>query len=181
MVTLRPIVLSDAGAIAAAVSQSRDALRRWMPWYRDDYDEQTAEAWIAASLAGASRGTTQHFAVLDDCGTVIGVIGVEDMDEESGRGMIGYWLATPASGRQNGRQAIEQLLAWARMRPALHVLWAVVADANVASRRVLEINGFRLVEARGADERGDRALIYELELDAQLPHRPDPARQAIRL
>lgn len=122
MVTLRPIDLSDAGAIAAAVGQSRDALRRWMAWYRDDYHEQTAEAWLAASLDGASRGTAQHFAVLDDCGTLIGVIGIEDFNEESGRAMIGYWLATPASGRQNGRKAIAQLLAWARMRSALHAL-----------------------------------------------------------
>lgn len=170
MITLRPIASSDAGAIAAAVGQSRDALRRWMPWYRDDYDEHTAEAWIAASLDGASRGTAQHFAVLDDQGAVVGVIGLEDINEESGRAMIGYWLATPASGRQNGRQAIEQLLAWACLRSGLGVLWAVVADANIASRRVLEINGFRLVEVRGTDERGDRALIYELELHARLPH-----------
>jgi hypothetical protein len=43
MVTLRPIDLSDAGAIAAEVRQTRDALHRWMPSYRDDYDELRGE------------------------------------------------------------------------------------------------------------------------------------------
>ena len=65
-----------------------------------------------------------------------------------------------------GRRAIALALACARSRPGLHTVWAVVADANVASRRVLEINQFQMVGTRGADERGDRALLYELKLDA---------------
>ena len=43
---------------------------------------------------------------------------------------------------------------------------AVVADANLASRRVLEVNGFHQTGSRGTDGRGDVALIYELELRA---------------
>jgi len=41
---------------------------------------------------------------------------------------------------------------------------AIVADANVASGRVLEVDGFHVAETRGRDERGDELLIYELEL-----------------
>jgi RimJ/RimL family protein N-acetyltransferase len=164
MVTLRPIASSDAAAVVAAVKQSRDALRRWMPWYRDDYDLQTAEEWIASSLESTLRGTAQQFVILDDRQDVVGVIGLEDIDDQSGRAMIGYWLATPASGRQVGRRAIEHAVAWARLRQSLHTIWAVVAEPNLASRRVLEINGFRQVAAHGIDERGDLALIYELDL-----------------
>jgi hypothetical protein len=61
-------------------------------------------------------------------------------------------------------------VVWARRRPALRTIWAVVAEPNRASRRVLEVNGFRLVGTRGVDERGDAALIYELELSNQLPN-----------
>lgn len=46
VVTLRPIVAADPPAVAAAVDASRDALRRWMAWYRDDYDVQ-ATRWQA--------------------------------------------------------------------------------------------------------------------------------------
>ena len=164
MVTLRPIVIADAPAITAAVNQSRDALRRWMSWYRDDYDIDAATAWIEASLASAAAGTAYEFAILDGTNAVIGVVGLEDISEQSGRAMIGYWLATPMAGRQLGRQAVSRALAWARTKPDLRIVWAVVADANRASRRVLEVNGFRLVGTRGIDERGDIGLLYEVEL-----------------
>jgi RimJ/RimL family protein N-acetyltransferase len=164
MITLRPIVATDAPAIAEAVGQSRDELRRWMAWYQDDYDVHAARAWIEASLATAVAGTGVQFAILDGANVVVGVIGFEDLTELTGRAMIGYWIATPASGRGIGRHAIALALAWARTRPELRIAWAVVADANLASRRVLEVNHFRLVGPRAVDERGDTVLLYELEL-----------------
>ena len=164
MITLRPIATTDAPAVADAVVQSRDALRRWMVWYRDEYDARDAAAWIEASLATAAAGTGIQFAVLSDVQSLLGVIGFEDVSDQTGRAMIGYWLATPATGHGIGRQAIALALDWARAQPRLHFVWAVVAEANLPSRRVLEANRFHLIGARGTDERGDLALLYELEL-----------------
>jgi RimJ/RimL family protein N-acetyltransferase len=166
MVTLRPILATDAPAVAAAVDESRDALRRWMVWYRDDYDAHAASAWIADALAKAAAGTAVQFAILTTDDKLVGVIGLEDIDEESGRAMIGYWLSTRVAGRGIGRNAVKLAVAWARTRPEINVIWAVVADANLASRRVLESNQFHLVGTRDADEGGDTALLYEVELYA---------------
>jgi RimJ/RimL family protein N-acetyltransferase len=164
MVTLRPIVATDAPAIAAAVDQSLQELRRWMPWAQDSYDIESAKAWIDASLASAAAGAGFQFVMLDESEAIVGVVGLEDMSEHSERAMIGYWVATPATGRGIGRHAIEQAIRLARTQPRLRVIWAVVADANAASRRVLAVNQFRLVATRGIDERGDTALLYELDL-----------------
>lgn len=164
VVTLRPIVAADAPAVAAAVDQSRDALRRWMAWYRDDYDVHAASTWIDASLATAAAGTSAQFAILRGGNALVGVIAFEDMSAQTGRAMLGYWLATSVVGRGIGRRAIALALAWARTWPGLRIVWAVVGDANLASRRVLDVNHFRLVGSRGIDERGDIALVYELEL-----------------
>jgi len=168
-VSLRPLQLRDAQAVFRAVDSSRDSLRRWMVWYRDEYSLADAESWIQQTLASAAAGTGFHFAIMDANGRLVGVISIEDVNRESGRGMLGYWMATQATGRGLGRQAIDQVVAWARNNTAIATLWAIVADANVASRRVLEVNGFRSAEMRGRDERGDLQLIYELEL------RPSPA------
>jgi RimJ/RimL family protein N-acetyltransferase len=81
--------------------------------------------------------------------------------------MLGYWMATGATGRGLGRQAVEQVVTWARGQEDIATLWALVADANLPSRRVLEVNGFREVGSRGTDERGDRQLVYELELGSR--------------
>ena len=164
MIRLRPIEVADAPAIAAAVARSRDALRRWMVWYTDDYDVRAAHEWIASSLADAAAGTTVQFAVVGRGEELIGVLGFEGIAAEPGRAMLGYWLATDAVGQGFGRRAIALALTWARNHPGLRTIWAVVADANLASRRVLEVNQFQLVGARGTDERGDLALLYELEL-----------------
>jgi RimJ/RimL family protein N-acetyltransferase len=135
-----------------------------MPWYRDDYDTGTAEAWIRHSLAGAAAATDFTFAILDPTNALIGVIGFEGVTRPSGGAMLGYWLATEATGRGIGRQAIALALDWARLQSGLRVVWASVAEANHASHRVLEVSGFQLVRAGGVDEQGDTFLIYELEL-----------------
>jgi RimJ/RimL family protein N-acetyltransferase len=164
VIGLRPIAATDAPAVAAAVNESRDALRRWMAWYRDDYDVQAARGWIEDALANAAGRTGVQFAISDGEHDLVGVVGFEGESDQPGRAMIGYWLATHATGRGVGRRAIALALDWARAQPGLRVVWAVVADVNLASRRVLEVNQFRLVGPRAIDERGDLALLYELEL-----------------
>ena len=164
MVTLRPLALTDASAIADAVAQSHDALRRWMPWYDDHYDIETARSWIETSLVATANGQAAHFVVLAHDQSVVGIVSLEDMSKQTARAMLGYWLATPATGQGIGRQAIALALDWARGHTGVRVVWAVVADGNGPSRRVLELNRFRLVGSRGLDERSDNALLYELDL-----------------
>jgi len=167
MVSLRALELRDAPAVFRAVDRSRDALRRWMAWYHDDYDLSDAESWIQHTVDAAATGTGFHFAMVDSTGELVGVISLEDVRPESGRAMLGYWMATPATGRGLGGQAVAQIVAWARERCNLLILWAVAADANLASRRVLERNGFRQAGSRDRHERGDLPVIYELGLDAR--------------
>ena len=166
MTSLRPIALTDAPAIAAAVGSSRAALRRWMPWYRDDYDVHAAEDWICYALSSVATGTAAHFAIIGPDDHVVGVISFEGIGEIPVRAMLGYWLATPVSGRGIGRRAIAHALDWAREHSTIQIAWAIVAEQNEPSRRVLEANGLRVAGARGVDERGDTQLIYELNLRA---------------
>jgi len=95
---------------------------------------------------------------------VVGVVGVEDVNADVGRAMIGYWLATPATGRGLATRAVADVLQWARNETDIRTVWAMAAERNVASRRVLEANGFREVGSRGTDERGDTQLLYEIPL-----------------
>jgi ribosomal-protein-serine acetyltransferase len=163
---LRPLDLSDTPAVFAAADCSRDALRRWMVWYRDAYALADAETWVRHAVASHAAGADFHFAVCDDTGQLAGVLGLESVSEETGRAMLGYWLATPATGRGLGTRAVAEALAWARGQSRLQVIWALVAETNERSRRVLEANGFRVVGIRDRDERGDVPLVYEIELRA---------------
>ena len=164
MSVLRPLELRDAPAVFAAADCSRDALRRWMVWYSDAYDIRSAEAWVQRAVAANVSGSAFHFAVCDSDGHPIGVLSFEDVRAETRRAMLGYWLATPATGHGVGTRAVSEALDLARAQLPIEVVWALVADANERSRRVLEANGFRMVEVREKDERGDTTLVYETVL-----------------
>jgi RimJ/RimL family protein N-acetyltransferase len=57
---------------------------------------------------------------------------------------IGYWLGRTFWGRGIATAAVREFLPLVRERP----VYGVVTEANVASRRVLERNGFVLAERR---------------------------------
>jgi RimJ/RimL family protein N-acetyltransferase len=139
-----------------------------MIWYRDSYSTADAEAWVQHAVAGHAAGTDLHFAVCNTDGKLVGVLGLEGVSEEIGRAMIGYWLATPATGRGLGTRAVAEAVAWARGQPRIRVLWALVAEQNQRSRHVLEVNGFHVGGTRELDERGDVPLVYELDLSARV-------------
>ena len=107
------------------------------------------------AVAAHAAGTDFHFAVCDDNGQLVGVLGLESVSSETGRAMLGYWLGTSATGRGLGTRAVAEALDWARDQSRIQVVWALVAETNERSRRVLEANGFRVVGARERDERGD--------------------------
>lgn len=158
---------TDAPAIFAAVDCSRVALRRWMSWYHDAYGLVDAESWLQDAIAARATGNSQHFAICDADGRLVGVLGFENIGAPPGRAMIGYWIATPATRRGLGTRAVRDAVAWARTHLGHTVVWAVVAAPNVASRHVLEANGFRAVRPGDANVQGDAQVIYELALHAE--------------
>ena len=137
-----------------------------MTWYRDTYGLADAETWVTQAVARHAAGTDFHFAVHDTEDTLAGVLSLENVSDETGRAMLGYWLATPTTGRGLGTRAVAEVLLWARRQSRLRVIWALVAEGNRPSRRVLEGNGFTVVDRRAPDERGDVPLVYEVELRA---------------
>ena len=153
MVSLRTLELRDARDVFRAVDGSRDALRRWMAWYHDGYDLSDAESWIQHTVDAAATGTGFHFAMVDSTGELVGVISLEDVRPESGRAMLGYWMATPATGRGLGGQAVAQIVAWARERCNLLILWAVARTptwpAVACSRETVFARPGRVIDMKG--------------------------------
>lgn len=159
--SIRPLTSADAPALFAAVDSSREALQRWMVWCDDTYALDDARSWVDHTLSDRAAGTGAHFAICAPDGALIGVVSLEGIDAASGRAMLGYWVATPATGRGVARRSVDDVLRWARENSSIAVVWAIVAEANGGSRRVLEANAFSAVRAAKTDDRGDRTLIYE--------------------
>jgi ribosomal-protein-serine acetyltransferase len=168
MTTLRSLAPTDGPAIFAGVDCSREAFRRWLVWYHDGYSLADAEAWLQRSLTEQGAGTGFHFAICREDGTLVGVTSLEDVSESAGRAMLGYWVATPATGRGAATRAVGQVLAWARVHTAIRIVWALVAEGNARSRGVLEANGFHVAASREGPAESDAELVYEIELKSDL-------------
>ena len=74
--------------------------------------------------------------------TIIGMIGYVRFHKDHYRGEIGYSLHTPYHGKKITDEAIAAVLAYGFNVLNLHTVEAVVNSANVASKKILERNGF---------------------------------------
>jgi len=74
---------------------------------------------------------------------------------KDGKRLVGYWLGRRFWGRGLATQALEQVLGCEKERP----LHAFVARSNIASRRVLEKCGFRVVAEETADDGVEEFLM----------------------
>jgi ribosomal-protein-alanine N-acetyltransferase len=89
-----------------------------------------------ALLAEQDAGASRCFVLVDEDEAVLGRFNLTHI--EDGAADLGYRMAQRAGGRGLASATVAELCATA----ALRALRAAVSDANVASRRVLEKNGF---------------------------------------
>ena len=75
---------------------------------------------------------------------------------------LGYLLSEPAWGKGMATELVQGFLGWCRTQAPISTLAGGVDSNHPASRRVLEKNGFRPVEAEGEDFQSHR--IYRIRL-----------------
>ena len=144
---LRPIRRADAGRIQVLVEDP--AVRRYtnMP---EPYPPDGAERWIDDELAALAAGTGFAFAIVTADGP-IGAIAVRDIGGEPPGGALGYWIGRPFWGRGHASEAVARLVRHAFEERGLEWLEASCLESHVASRRVLEKNGFRFLRLAPED------------------------------
>lgn len=98
-VLLRPLVDDDAGALYAAIKESREHLRPWMPWYDThgtlndtrDYIRTSRGNWILRTELGMG-------IFLRDSGALLGGTGLHVQSWDIPAFEIGYWIRKSAEG-----------------------------------------------------------------------------------
>jgi len=168
---VRLYVPGDAPMIFEAVDRERERLGPWLPWVEATNGPTDTQAFIEATIGTQGREFAYGIFAADGFAGGIGL----HTDRENRSAMIGYWIATYAAGRGIGKQAIRDALSWARRHTDIRLVWAIVAEPNVMSRRVLEANGFQVARKTAESHTGDPQLIYELALGAE-PDVPDLAK-----
>jgi RimJ/RimL family protein N-acetyltransferase len=140
VVALRLFVLADAPAVAEACRDPEIPRWTFMP---EGLTVPQARGWIERAFDGLERTRVVRMAIVDVAdGTLLGQVGIGDLDWDQQTGEIFYWVV--AAGRRRGvaTRATKLLAAWAFDVLQLARIELTVDPANEASQRVAAAAGF---------------------------------------
>ncbi|WP_324735806.1 GNAT family protein [Thermococcus sp. SY098] len=150
----RPIILTGR-RVSLSVLLREDIPKVWL-WYNDRdvrrylsspdavfYFEDEVE-WYERIRREKERHRV--FAVIENrSDSLVGLIGVHKINHKNGHAEIGYFLSKQYWGKGYATEAVELVLEYCFKWLNLRKVYARVYEYNVASQRVLEKNGFKLV------------------------------------
>lgn len=145
-ITLRPWRVDDAPSLAAVYEANRPELSVTEPWRPADFYTEAGQRGRISE--GLGRKDMLNFVILEGA-AIAGTIGFEKIGTDAaGSADIGYWV--DAAHRQRGiaTRAVATAVEYGFRTLGLSRVRANVEPGNIASRRVLERNGFRLVGRR---------------------------------
>jgi ribosomal-protein-serine acetyltransferase len=147
-VTLRRYRADDADAVFAAVTESLDHLRPWMPWAAG-YTLQSAAEYLDGSIRSWEDGTEYNYAIL--VGDVLaGSIGLMARIGPGGL-EIGYWVHRAHTRRGLATAAAAALVDQAFRLPGVDRVEIIHDELNVPSGKIPRKLGFTEIERRPLD------------------------------
>ena len=159
----------DLEALHAAIEESRDHLRPFMPW-ADQTCADTA-SFLAGAIEQWDRGSDFGYLIMDaDGGEVLGGCGIHRRLGEHAL-ELGYWLRVTATGRGIITAASAALTDAALALPGIERVEIHCDEANQRSAAVPRRLGYRLdrIETDDVSAPGDagRSMIW---VHAPPPH-----------
>ena len=133
----------DAGSLYEAVASSREELGRWLPWAKPGYAEADARSWIKFCERSWQERSGFPFGVFDEHGAAIGGCGINRLDDANRCAALGYWIATPQTGRGIARRAASAVARFGFRELGLCRIEILILPDNRPSRRVAESIGAR--------------------------------------
>jgi len=112
---------------------------RWQPIY---YENE--EKWYDKLRENTDKDIV--FGIVENStNSLVGLIGIHNIDWYSKYAELGYWLWKEYWGKGYTTEAVKLILKYSFEHLNLNKVWAGVFEPNKASQRVLEKNGFKLV------------------------------------
>ncbi len=135
---------TDTAQLTELLGRNREFLCPWDPLRGDDFftvEKQTDITRIA--LDAYSAGTMVPMVILNSAGAVAGRLTINGIVRGAFESaVLGYWVSENENGLGLATAAVAEAVEFARTQLGLHRLQAETLPHNVASRKVLEKNGF---------------------------------------
>ena len=153
----------DAEAIS--VYRSDPDVHRYQGWDRTDPEGVEAEIReMSSRLPGAPGGWVQLSVEEREGHRLVGDVGLSPAEDEPGVIKVGYTVAPAFQGQGYATEAIDALVAYAFEALGADIVRAYASADNVASLRVAEKVGMRLIERIEHQHGGEiwHGVRYEL-------------------
>ena len=138
-ITLRSFNLADVLSLFEAARESIDEASPWLPWCHRDYTMEESLEWILGCTKSWAAGSEYDFAIVDNqTHTLVGGVGINQLDRQNSRANLGYWVRTGWGRRGIATSAARMAAIFSFQTLKLARLEITVAAANKASRRVAE-------------------------------------------
>jgi ribosomal-protein-serine acetyltransferase len=141
-IILRILSGRDAAPLFTITDQSRDYLKRWLPWVDDTRTVDDSFMFIKSSLEIYNRRTGMTAGIfLDEA--LVGVVGYNNLDFKNKIGSIGYWLAQDQQGKGIMTKAVHTLMTYGFQNLKLNRVEIRAAKENVSSQAIAKRLGFQ--------------------------------------
>ncbi len=168
---IRPHIKADIEALPSIVSHRQiieNLLELPYPYTLED-----ARQWVNRNIHSSKHKANNLTLAIEVAGKLAGGIGLMEI-VKGHKAVIGYWLAMEYWSQGITTQAVRLLVDHAFQEYALLRIEAGVFDGNLASRKVLERNGFQMegILRRRLKNRFD--TIHDERMYARFRDQPDP-------
>ena len=164
---LRRYTMSDVATIYENLGCDPEMMRYtgWNPYF----SLEATRKFLADVIQKYETGEKEYSWLITYKGESVGTIGAYDYDAEQGCIEIGYSIFQEYWGNGYASIALKMVKDYLMQEEDIHVLKAWSADANIASKRVLEKAGFVQTEVKEAainvnGEQFDQAIYETKEL-----------------
>lgn len=140
--TLRMLSGRDAEPLYQLTDQSREHLKKWLPWLDEIHSVDDSLSFIKNSfqLYNDRKGITAGIFWFDQ---LVGVVGFNELDFKNKTGYIGYWLGENYQGKGIMTKAVSSLITYGFSDLSLNRMDLRAAKENLPSRAIAERIGFK--------------------------------------
>jgi ribosomal-protein-serine acetyltransferase len=140
-VSLKLIDLSDAERVFELTDQSRNYLKKWLPWLDFTKNVDDTKDFIRGCLKGYAKNQSLTTVILFN-GAIVGTAGFNSINWSNKTTYIGYWLGEEYQGKGIMTKVAKALTDYAFTHLHLNKVEIRAAVENKKSRSVPERLGF---------------------------------------
>lgn len=141
-IKLRMLSARDAKALYKLTCDSREYLKKWLPWLDQIQSDSDTMTFIKNSflIYNNRQGITAGVFVKDQ---LVGVVSFNKLDYTNRIGTIGYWLGQEYQGKGLMTKSVAALISYGFIELSLNRIEVRAASENKASCAIAERLGFK--------------------------------------